>query len=103
MIQAATALLLLALGNQPQLPPDAPETALLARCMICHGNDYVLQQRLTKPQWEKTLLKMQKWGAPLNAAELESLVGFLSARFTPEAPEVEPKRVPTPAAALPSK
>ena len=96
-------LLLLALGAPPELPKDAPETAILARCMVCHGMEHVVQQRLTAEQWEKSLGKMQKWGVQLTPEEAKALVAFLAARFKPDAPEFVGMRVPTPPAALPRK
>jgi mono/diheme cytochrome c family protein len=89
--------------SAPELPANAPEMAILARCMVCHGMEHVTQQRLTPAQWEKTLAKMQKWGMQLTPEEAKRVVDFLSARFTPDAPERVAPRVPTPAEALPPK
>ena len=93
--------LLLALGapakpEVPDLPKEAPEMVLLARCMVCHGMEHVKQQRLTPAQWEKTIAKMQKWGTPLSDAEAKSLVAFLSALFPPDAPDYPGKPVKKP-------
>ena len=102
MIEGAL-LMMLAFGAAPELPKEAPELAILARCMVCHGMEHVVQQRLTAQQWEKTLAKMQKWGMQLTPEETKALVAFLSARFTPDAPDYPGKPVPTPQAALPRK
>ena len=104
MIRALALMLFVAAPPQPsppELPQDAPEVIILARCMVCHGMEHVTQQRLTAAQWEKTLAKMQKWGMELTPEETKSLIAFLAARFTPDAPERKAPRVPTPAPALP--
>jgi hypothetical protein len=87
-----------------QIPADREETALLhSRCAICHSLEYVTQQRLTPNQWEKTVLKMQKWGAPISEAEAATLGRFLAAHWTPDLPERSSAHVAAPASALPAE
>ncbi len=90
--------------EQAPLPEDAPEMLVLkSNCQVCHTLQYVTQQRLTEPQWKKTVEKMVKFGAPVPAPDLPRLVAFLAARLTPELADPPPVRVATPPAALPKK
>jgi hypothetical protein len=83
-------------------PDEAPEMNLLrSRCVICHGLDYVAQQRLTAAQWEKTVAKMRKWGAPVDDDQAKTLVSFLAHYWTPELPERRFPVSPAPRGALP--
>lgn len=83
-------LVLLWAGHLPaQSDSVAQEGALLAqtRCVICHSEDLVAQQRLSRAQWNATVSKMVRWGAPLSASEQKALVEYLSTRYHPDAPE----------------
>lgn len=67
----------------------AQEGALLAqtRCVICHSEDLVAQQRLSRAQWDAAVSKMVRWGAPLSASEQKVLVEYLAARYPADAPQ----------------
>ena len=67
----------------------AQEGALLVqtRCVICHSEDLVTQQRLSRAQWQATVAKMAHWGAPLSASEQRALVQYLASRYPPDAPQ----------------
>ncbi len=54
-------------------------------CLSCHTEHMLAQQRLTPPQWTKTVTKMVGWGANLDAAEVAPLVAYLSVTYGPEA------------------
>jgi cytochrome c oxidase cbb3-type subunit 3 len=58
---------------------------LIARCAVCHSTDLIVQQRLTLPQWIKTLNKMERWGAQVSSAEQTQLANYLAARYHPGA------------------
>ncbi|OAI44161.1 hypothetical protein AYO43_02405 [Nitrospira sp. SCGC AG-212-E16] len=58
---------------------------LIARCAVCHSTDLIVQQRLTLPQWIKTLNKMERWGAQVSSAEQTQLANYLVARYHPGA------------------
>lgn len=86
------------------LPEDAPEMLQLkSACQVCHTLQYVTQQRLTEPQWKKTVEKMIKFGAPVPPTESARLVAFLAARLTPDFADPAPVRVAAPDGALPRK
>lgn len=73
----------------------AQEGALLVqtRCVICHSEDLVAQQRLSRAQWQATVTKMVHWGAPLSASEQKVLVEYLSSRYSPDTPEEKSEQV----------
>lgn len=84
-----------------QFPDGAEEMNLLrSRCVICHGLEYITQQRLTPAQWDKTIAKMRKWGAPVGDAEAKALGAFLANYWVPELEDRSSPLVPTPALAL---
>jgi cytochrome c oxidase cbb3-type subunit 3 len=58
---------------------------LMARCAVCHSTDLIVQQRLTLPQWIKTLNKMERWGAQVSSAEQTQLANYLVAHYHPGA------------------
>jgi hypothetical protein len=73
-------------AQRGELPPGPEVDVIAAKCAICHTTQYLTMQRLTPPQWEKTLKKMKGWGAPINEVELAQLQRYLGAYFTPALP-----------------
>lgn len=63
------------------------EQLILARCAVCHSEDLISQQRLSKSRWEATVEKMKHWGAEILPDETDLLVRYLSARYHPGAPD----------------
>lgn len=55
---------------------------LQQKCLTCHSLDFIGVQRLTKPQWEKELAKMQYFGAVLSPAETALMLSYLET-FSP--------------------
>ena len=74
-------------AGQESLPSVADDQdskrLLMARCAVCHSTDLIVQQRLTLPQWIKTLNKMERWGAQVSSAEQTQLANYLAARYHP--------------------
>lgn len=60
--------------------PDAP-VVLRERCLVCHQDDVIRQQRLTRAQWDREITKMTDWGASVNATERSSLLDYLANSF----------------------
>jgi len=56
------------------------ETILAQNCFICHTQDMIDSQRLTRTQWEKELKKMSNWGAQVTDSDQPILLDYLSAR-----------------------
>ncbi len=97
-------LLLSVAHAEEKLPEAAPEMLVLkSNCQVCHTLEYVTQQRLTEPQWKKTVDKMIKFGAPVPTTDIARLVTFLAVHLTPELADAPPVRVKTPEGALPVK
>jgi sulfite oxidase len=68
----------------PPPPAVATESAALQplpafreRCLVCHDDDVIRQQRLTRAQWEREIDKMINWGARVSAEERPSLLDYL--------------------------
>jgi molybdenum-dependent oxidoreductase-like protein len=47
------------------------------RCLVCHDDDVIRQQRLTRAQWDRELNKMIGWGARVQPEERQSLLDYL--------------------------
>lgn len=45
--------------------PAPPDPGFRSACIVCHGDDVIRQQRLTREQWDRELTKMSGWGAPM--------------------------------------
>lgn len=54
-------------------PPASAKTA----CLVCHEADIIEQQRLTRPQWEKEMDKMMRWGARVPTGAREQILEWL--------------------------
>lgn len=65
---------------------DDKETRRLLEhaCFMCHSEELVAQQRLTRAQWDKTIAKMEKWGPPLAEGQPATLAAYLSAHYGAE-------------------
>jgi cytochrome c553 len=89
----------LALGADPwKLPADTarlkagPGAPLVtANCALCHSMDYIsTQPRLTRAQWQATVVKMQqKYGAPIATNSVGPLVEYLTGAYGRE--DAKPK------------
>ena len=78
--------------------PDDPAKPLVQRsCMLCHTGDYLTQQRLNERQWQGTIEKMRKFGAPATDDEAKLMTAYLARFWTQELPAPEPKRSGPPA------
>jgi DMSO/TMAO reductase YedYZ molybdopterin-dependent catalytic subunit len=68
-----------ALQGSAAMPPDAYRTS----CALCHGEDIVRQQRLTRAQWDAEIEKMIGWGAKVSAGDRAALLDYLSSNYGP--------------------
>lgn len=55
------------------------------RCLMCHSAMLITQQAKDSTGWEKTLGQMEKWSAPLPAAEHQKLKSYLLRHYGPRA------------------
>lgn len=69
----------------PAAPAPAADAAVMARgktlfegkCLTCHGDDLVKQQRLSRAGWTREVEKMVRWGAAVADEEKAALVEYL--------------------------
>lgn len=59
-----------------------PEAARKA-CNVCHTEDLISQQRLTRPQWDREINKMTGWGAKVNADDRSQILDYLFGNYGP--------------------
>ena len=57
----------------------AQPAAFKGACAVCHDDDVIRQQRLTRAQWDREINKMAGWGAKVKD---EDRAGFLDYLFT---------------------
>jgi len=76
-----------AAGAQAQeLPAGAGRDVVTTRCLSCHEADLIMQQRLSRAAWTRSLDKMVKWGAVIETSEREPMLDYLAAHFAPRPP-----------------
>jgi hypothetical protein len=68
---------------QPSSALTAPPAGFKNTCLVCHDDDVIRQQRLTRAQWDRELKKMTGWGAPVKDEERESFLDYLFANYGP--------------------
>jgi cytochrome c553 len=74
-------------GLRAPAPAESEETAaaaVLPRCLTCHDQRLIEQQRLTGAGWIREIDKMIGWGATLSESERSLLSEYLAKRFGPE-------------------
>ena len=52
-----------------------------AACLTCHDEGMMVQQRLTRAQWDRELNKMTGWGAPVKPEDREGILKYLADQF----------------------
>ena len=62
----------------PSFPPQLKDA-----CLGCHGEDMIGGQKLTRPQWEREVDKMIRWGAPVKREDRDGIIEFLLSHFGP--------------------
>jgi cytochrome c5 len=50
-------------------------------CLVCHAEDLIEAQRLTRAGWAREVDKMIRWGAVVPDSEKPSVIDYLTARF----------------------
>ena len=61
--------------------PPAQPPGYQSACLTCHDEGMMVQQHLTRAQWERELNKMTGWGAPLKPEDREAILQYLSDQF----------------------
>ncbi len=52
-------------------------------CLPCHQEDIIMQQRLTRVQWDREVDKMVRWGAKVDAGDRGSIIDYLLKLYGP--------------------
>jgi cytochrome c5 len=52
-------------------------------CLVCHEDDLIESQRLSRAGWVREVDKMIRWGAAVPAEEKDGLIDYLAARYPP--------------------
>jgi len=68
-----------------------------AKCLTCHGDDLIQQQRLNKTGWTREVEKMMRWGAEVQDADKDHLIEYLTATYPQRPFSKEPLVAPAPA------
>jgi hypothetical protein len=68
-------------ARQTAAPAPAPPASFKNACVVCHDEDIVRQQRLTRPQWDAEINKMIGWGAKVSPADRSVLLDYLFDRY----------------------
>jgi len=72
--------------SQPA-PPAAsgatPPAGFRESCGVCHDDDVIRQQLLTRAQWDREITKMTGWGAKVNDQNRSAFLDYLFANFGP--------------------
>ena len=65
-----------ATASSSAAPLDAPSD-FRRTCLVCHEDDVIRQQRLTRAQWDREINKMIGWGARVQPENRETLLDYL--------------------------
>jgi DMSO/TMAO reductase YedYZ molybdopterin-dependent catalytic subunit len=60
-------------------PPPVVNTA----CAVCHTDEVIRQQRLTRVQWDREINKMTGWGAKMNGEDRDAILDYLFGNYGP--------------------
>jgi len=76
------------LSSRPPVAPlsgstSALPTALKSACAVCHDDDVIRQQRLTRAQWDREINKMTGWGAKVKDEDRAGLPDYLFNNYGP--------------------
>jgi len=64
------------LAEDRNAPASAPAN-FRSTCLVCHDDGLILQQRLTRAQWDREINKMTGWGARLMPEDREAFLDYL--------------------------
>ena len=63
----------------------AQPASFRSSCGVCHEDDLIRQQRLTRADWDREIDKMLGWGAKLKEEDRAGFLDYLSGNFGPHA------------------
>ena len=77
-------------GQQPVSIDGRDGEIVRSKCLGCHTEDLIVQQRLTRAGWDREIAKMERWSVPLSTPERSQVLAYLADRFGPHpAPVVQ--------------
>ena len=77
-------------ATSPATLADGPGAEKVrAACLSCHDAAIISQQQLGRDAWAKELDKMIRWGAPVETADRDAVLGYLATHYG-TAEEAEP-------------
>ena len=68
-------------AQETRLPAGEGSEVANERCLLCHGPEPILQQRLPRDKWVGEVDKMIRWGAEVPAESKDKLVDYLAKNF----------------------
>ncbi len=69
--------------TQPSGPNVAQPNGLKGACGVCHDDDVIRQQRLTRAQWDRKINKMAGWGAKVRDEDHAAFLDYLFTNYGP--------------------
>jgi hypothetical protein len=70
-------------GSSGTNPRFAQPAGFQTACLTCHGEDMIMQERLTGKQWNAEVDKMVRWGAQVKAEDRGAIVDYLLKLYGP--------------------
>ena len=61
----------------------SPPATFKSACAVCHDDDVIRQQRLTRAQWDREIGKMTGWGAKVKDEDRAGVLDYLFSNFGP--------------------
>ena len=65
-------------GSATTLPDGEGRAIAENACLICHSAMLITQQAKDRAAWDRSIVQMQKWGAPLDSAQRDTLATWLA-------------------------
>ncbi len=69
-------------GSVTGATPEQPKSYKNA-CLVCHDEDMIRQEVLTRAQWDREINKMTGWGAEVSPENREIILNYLLTNFGP--------------------
>ncbi len=96
---AALAALAVSAPAQVELVPGPGADLTQAKCVVCHEIEHVVRARQSRAEWEDTMQRMVKRGAPLAPDEIRIITDYLATYYNREGPSAAAQAASAEAAA----
>lgn len=67
--------------EQASLPDGPGSEVAKSSCLVCHGAELIVQQRLPHAKWQAEVDKMERWGADVPPDKKSALIDYLATNF----------------------